>query len=69
MVVLSVVLPLSKYMYDNLITAHFYYAAWSVPVVQIVVIVLFVFAAAFAAIYTPLKRIREMEVTGTINEL
>ena len=51
-------------MYDNLITAHFYYAAWSV-----LVIVLFVFAAAFAAIYTPLKRIREMEVTGTINEL
>lgn len=65
----TVGLPLSKYMYDFLITAHFYYATWSVPVAQLVIIVSFVFLSAVAAIYAPSKRIREMEVTETINEL
>jgi len=65
----AVGLPLSKYMYDNIITSHFYYATWSVPVAQLVMIAVFVFAAAVVAIYAPSKRIREMEVTETINEL
>jgi ABC-type antimicrobial peptide transport system permease subunit len=62
-------LLLSKLLYENLITSHFNYAAWSVPVIPIVIIILFVFVAAIAAVYVPSKRIRNMVITDTINEL
>lgn len=62
-------LLLSKLLYDNLITSHFNYATWSIPVVPILIIFLFVFGAAIAAVYVPSKRIRNMAITDTINEL
>lgn len=62
-------LPLSKWMYDVLITSHFYYFTWSLPVAQIMIVVLFILISAFAAVYAPSKRIREMAITETINEL
>lgn len=62
-------LLLSKLLYDNLITTHFPYAVWTFPIVPLAIILLFVFAAAIAAVYTPSKRIRNMAVTDTINEL
>ncbi|MDE5932742.1 MAG: FtsX-like permease family protein, partial [Lachnospiraceae bacterium] len=62
-------LPLSKWMYDFLITSHFYYFTWSVPVAQIVIVLVFILLSVLAAIYAPSKRIQEMEVTETINEL
>lgn len=62
-------LLLNKYMYDFLITSHFYYFTWSVPVCRIAIAVLFVSASALAAICAPSKRIREMAITETINEL
>ncbi len=62
-------LLLSKLLYDNLITSHFNYATWSVPVIPIMIIFLFVFVAAIAAVYVPSKRIRKMAITDTINEL
>lgn len=62
-------LLISKLLYDYLITAHFSYATWSIPVVPLVIILLFVVAAAVAAVYAPAKRIRNMAVTDTINEL
>ncbi len=62
-------LLLSKLLYDNLITSHFNYATWSIPVVPIIIIFLFVFGAAIAAVYVPSKRIRNMAITDTINEL
>lgn len=62
-------LPISKWMYDFLITSHFYYFTWSLPVGQIAVILIFIFVAALAAVYAPSKRIRNMVVTETINEL
>ena len=65
----AVGIPLSKYMYDFLITAHFFYASWSVPVGQMVLIVLFVLASSAAAVYAPAKRLCAMEITETINEL
>ena len=55
--------------YDNLITTHFPYAVWTFPFVPLAIILIFVFAAAIAAVYTPSKRIRNMAVTDTINEL
>lgn len=62
-------LLLSKLLYDILITTHFSYAVWSLPVKSLMIILLLVFLAAAAAIYGPAKRIRKISVTETINEL
>ena len=62
-------LLISKLLYDKLITAHFSYAVWSLPVKPLLIILLFVFLAAIAAVYAPSKRLRNMSVTETLNEL
>lgn len=62
-------LLLSKLLYDNLITTHFPYAVWSFPAIPLAIIILFVLAATTVAVYTPAKRIRNMAITDTINEL
>lgn len=62
-------LPLSKLLYDFLIAEHFPYAVWHFPLGSLFIILLFVFLAAAAAIYAPAKRIRNMVITATINEL
>lgn len=61
-------LPLSRLLYVTLITRHFG-ITWHVPVTRILIIVLFVIAAAFAAVCAPAKKIRKMAITETINEL
>lgn len=60
---------MSKLLYDTLITSHFSYATWSFPVLPVIIILLFVFSAAIAAVYAPLKRIHHMAIINTINEL
>lgn len=65
----SIGLPLSKSMYDFLIAEHFPSAVWQFPTTSLGVILLFVSIAAIAAVYTPAKRIRNMSITATINEL
>ncbi len=60
---------INKLLYDNLITAHFNYATWSIPIMHIIIVLLVVAITAIAAIYAPSKRIRNMAVTDTINEL
>ena len=62
-------LPLSKLLYDFLIAGHFPSAVWQFPITSLGVILLFVSIAAIAAVYTPTKRIRNMSITATINEL
>lgn len=62
-------LPLSKLLYDFLITEHFPYAIWRFPIGSLVIILLVVSLAAIAAVYAPTKRIRSMPITATINEL
>lgn len=62
-------LPLSKSLYDFLIAGHFPSAVWQFPITSLGVILLFVSIAAIAAVYTPAKRIRNMSITATINEL
>jgi putative ABC transport system permease protein len=62
-------LAISKLLYDTLITNHFSYATWSVPVVPLVIILLFILVAAIVAVYTPSKRIRNISVKETLNEL
>lgn len=62
-------LLLSKSLYDMLITSHFGYAVWSLPVKSLILILLLVSFSAAAAVYGPAKRIRNISVTETINEL
>lgn len=61
-------LPFSRFLYISLITRYFG-TAWHLPVTMLCLILLFVVVAAIVAIYAPAKRIREMAVIETINEL
>lgn len=65
----AVGLPISKLLYDALITAYFSYAAWRLPVIPLIIILLFVFVAAVASVYAPIKRIRNLSVTQTLHAL
>lgn len=60
---------INKLLYDNLITAYFNYATWSIPIMHIIIVLLVVSITAIAAIYAPSKRIHNMAVTDVINEL
>ena len=62
-------LPLSRLLYGKLVTAHFPYYTWTLPVSSILIILLFVLVATLAAVHAPSKRMRNMAVTETINEL
>lgn len=62
-------LPLSKLLYDRLVTFNFPYFTWTLPVSAILIILLFVILATLVAVHAPAKRIRDMAVTETINEL
>ena len=62
-------LAVSKWLYNTLISPHFSYAVWSVPIMPLLGILLFVLAAVLAASYKPAKRIRDISVTETINEM
>ncbi len=42
---------------------------WTSPATRVLIVVLFVIVATPAAIHAPAKRIRNMTVTDTINEL
>ncbi len=58
-----------RLLYSILIGAHFSYATWSMPTIPLLIILLFVCMAAILAAYIPAKRIHNMAVTETINEL
>lgn len=62
-------LVLGKMIYNLLIDGRFPYAVWTIPVSRLLIVVVFVAAATLAAIHAPAKRMREMAVTETINEL
>lgn len=59
---------LSRFLYIRLLTRYFG-IPWSLPIMQLVIIVVFNLAAVVAAVYAPAKRIRNMPVTAAINEL
>ncbi len=62
-------LAMGKMLYRLLIDGRFPYAVWAIPVSRLLIVVVFVAAATLAAIHAPSKRMREMAVTETINEL
>lgn len=65
----AVGLPFNRLLYDKLITTHFPYYTWSIPVKSLLIILLFVCMATVVSVHAPAKRIRDMAVTDTINEL
>lgn len=62
-------LAFSKWLYHFLITEHFPYAVWSLPISDLMIILVFVFGSAVMAVYAPSKHICNMSITETINEL
>lgn len=62
-------LLLSRLLYEVLITAHFPYQRWGLPVSSLIVIFLFVSSAAAVAVCAPAKRISSISIVEAINEL
>ena len=62
-------LVIGRMLYNLLIDGRFPYAVWTLPVSRLFLSWVFVAAATLAAIYAPAKRIRNMAITATINEL
>lgn len=62
-------LLIGKALFNILIQDHFAYAVWSLPVSRLLIVIAFVLIATLSAIYAPSKRMRNMAVTETINEL
>ena len=61
-------LYLNKAIYEAFITAYFG-EIWCVPIAETAIILLAVFASAAVAVYAPAKRIRNMAITATINDM
>lgn len=61
-------IALSRFLYIKLLTRYFG-TSWSLPIELLAIIVLFSIVAAIAAVLAPAKRIRNMPITATINEL
>lgn len=61
-------IALSRFLHIKLLTRYFG-TTWSLPIVLLVIVVVFDFVCAVAAVYAPAKRIRNMAITATINDL
>lgn len=62
-------LPFHKLLYELLIVDRFPFAAWHVPVGALAVVGLFVAAATALAVWVPVKRLRMVSVTETLQAL
>lgn len=61
-------IALSRFLHIRLLTRYFG-TPWSLPIALLGIIVVFDIVSAIAAVYAPAKRIRNMPITVTINEL
>lgn len=61
-------LPLHMFLFEKMITNYFG-DSWSFPIGALAVILVIMFLSSAAAVYKPAKRIKNMAVTDTINEL
>ncbi|HBA50894.1 MAG TPA: hypothetical protein DCZ91_24480 [Lachnospiraceae bacterium] len=62
-------LAIGRVLYNILIEGRFPYAAWTFPGTQLLIVMVYVLAATFAAVHAPSRRMRNMAVTETTNEL
>lgn len=61
-------LLLNKMIFEAFITPYFG-EIWHIPISEIIIILLIIFASSVAAIHAPAKRMRNMAITATISEL
>ena len=61
-------IPLSRFLYIGLITRHLG-VEWRLSGALIGIVIVFVVFSALIAVYAPAKRICNMAITATINEL
>ena len=54
--------------YVKLVITHFG-GGWKIPVAPVIIVILLISVSCVAAVYAPVKRIRSMAITETINEL
>lgn len=59
----------SKWLYGFLVTSHFAYAQWRLPVVQLLIIAMFFVLSVAAGIRAPIRRLDEMSITEAIGQL
>ena len=59
----------SRWLYGFLITSHYAYAQWHLPVAELVVSAVFFALSVAAGIRAPVRRLNEMSVTETIGQL
>ncbi len=59
-------LPLNKLLFETLITSHFSYAIWNVPIPSLLILFSFVLLSALAAIYLPMKRMPRNRYYGSM---
>ena len=57
-----------RFLYNRLIT-HYFGIEWRFPILWFGIVVAFIFISAIVSVYAPAKRIRNMPITATINEL
>ena len=62
-------LLINRMIYGSLIEGHFVYVSWRVPMIPLFIVLSFVLGAVILAVLHPAKRIRQMSITETINEL
>ena len=56
-------------MYRSVIENHFAFATWSIPIIPLLIVAVFILGAVALAVLSPAARIRNMAITETINEL
>lgn len=61
-------IPINRFLHIRLLTRYFG-IPWSLPIVLLVIIILFDFVSVLIAVRAPSKRICNMPITATINEL
>lgn len=59
----------SKWLYGFLVTSHYAYAMWHLPVAELIVIIAFFALSVVAGVRAPIKRLNEMSITETIGQL
>ncbi len=59
----------SKWLYGFLVTSHYAYSVWQLPIAEIIIIIAFFILSVAAGIKAPIKRLNEMSVTETIGQL
>lgn len=59
----------SRWLYGVLVTSHYAYALWHLPVAELCVIAAFFAVAVAAGIRSPIKRLNELSITQTVAQL